>query len=68
MSADVRNWLTTVVGALASCGLGAFDALVRDGHAFGSTGDILFIGAGLTALGVKAAFDVGVQLPIPPKP
>jgi hypothetical protein len=68
VNADTRNWATTVLAGLVSVGIGCYDAFVDHAATFATTGDVVFIVAGLGVLGVKVAYDVGVQVPTPPKP
>ncbi len=67
MNADTRNWIATMLAGLGGVVLGGYDAFFNHNGAFGSAGDITFILAGLGALGLKTAFDLGVQVPTPPK-
>jgi hypothetical protein len=68
MDANVRIWVSTVAAGLIAAGIGAYDAFVNHAATFGAAGDTSFIFAGLGALGLKGAFDLGVQVPTPPKP
>jgi hypothetical protein len=68
MNAETRAWIATSVAGLAAAAIGAYDGFVNHGAVFSTTGDVTFILAGLGALGLKTAYDIGVQVPTPPKP
>lgn len=67
MNADTRAWVTTILAGLVAVGIGCYDAFVNHSSTLGVAGDVTFIIAGVGALGLKTAFDVGVAVPTPPK-
>lgn len=67
MDATTRIWIGTVIGGLIVSGTGLFDAFVHHAVLLGSAGDATFILGGAGLIAGKAIFDLGVQVPTPPK-
>ena len=67
MSADVRIWIGTLFGGAIVAAAGLYDAFVNASHVLGAAGDASFILAGAGVIAGKAIFDLGVQVPTPPK-
>lgn len=68
MDSTTRIWIGTVVGGLIVAGAGLYDAFVNHAAVLGTTGDATFILGGAGVIAGKAIFDLGVQVPTPPKP
>ena len=65
MSPDLRIWLSVLIAGGLVAGLGVADFVA---HSFTlSTLDVSLVLAGAGAIGGKGAFDLGVQVPTPPK-
>jgi len=67
MDTATRIWITAILAALLAVGIGGYDAFFNSSKALAAAGDISLIFTGLGALGLKGAYDIGVQVPTPPK-
>jgi hypothetical protein len=65
MTADVRIWIGTVIAGLIVAGLGVADFVTHNYTL--SALDVGLVGAGASLIAGKAVFDLGVQVPTPPK-
>lgn len=66
MSADTRVWVGTVLAGLLVAASGIYDAFVL---AHGLTPlDVTLVLGGAGLIAGKSLFDLGVQVPTPPKP
>jgi hypothetical protein len=65
LTTDVRVWISTALAGLIVAGIGVYFA-VRVDHALTQV-DLLLILGGAGLLAGKSLFDLGVQVPTPPK-
>lgn len=66
MNAETRIWIGTVIAGLIVAGVGVVDFVT---HSYTlSALDVTLVGAGASLIAGKAVFDLGVQVPTPPKP
>lgn len=56
-----------MIAGLACIGLAAYDTIANHGSMLGSAGDITLFLAGVGIITGKTAYDIGVQVPTPPK-
>jgi hypothetical protein len=65
MDANLRIWIGTVIAGLVLAGVGVYDAFVVS-HGLSAL-DVTLVLGGAGLIAGKSLFDLGVQVPTPPK-